>query len=64
RFHVPLWKMSAVVVLLVASYLLIDAFAGFSILLGVGALLAIYGLIDPGFGGWRVGKLGNNHSVS
>ncbi|TGQ51578.1 hypothetical protein EN836_23720 [Mesorhizobium sp. M1C.F.Ca.ET.193.01.1.1] len=64
RFHVPLWKMSAVVVLLVASYLLIDAFAGFSILLGVGALLAIYGLIDPGFGGWRAGKLGNNHSVS
>ncbi|RWI89859.1 hypothetical protein [Mesorhizobium sp.] len=50
RFQVPLWKMSAVVAFLVAGYLLIDAFAGFSILLGVGVLLAIYGLIDPGFG--------------
>ena len=40
RFHVPLWKMSAVVALLVAGYLLIDAFAGFSILLGIGVLLA------------------------
>ncbi|RWF85017.1 MAG: hypothetical protein EOQ35_00360 [Mesorhizobium sp.] len=50
RFQVPLWKMSAVVALLVVGYLLIDAFAGFSILLGVGVLLAIYGLIDPGFG--------------
>ncbi|KAA3445807.1 hypothetical protein C7I87_31420 [Mesorhizobium sp. SARCC-RB16n] len=50
RFQVALWKMLAVVALLVAGYLLIDAFAGFSILLGVGVLLAIYGLIDPGFG--------------
>nr|WP_201009209.1 hypothetical protein [Rhizobium rhizogenes]QCL09375.1 putative membrane protein [Rhizobium rhizogenes]QCL09544.1 putative membrane protein [Rhizobium rhizogenes] len=51
RFQVPLWKMSAVVALLFASYLLIDAFAGFSILLGIGVLLGIYGLCDPGF--WR-----------
>ncbi len=50
RFQAALWKMSAVVALLVASYFLIDAFAGFSILLGVGVLLAIYGLVDPGFG--------------
>jgi hypothetical protein len=50
RFQVPLWKMSAVVALLLASYLLIDAFAGFSILLGIGVLLGIYGLCDPGFG--------------
>jgi hypothetical protein len=50
RFQVPLWKMSAIVALLFASYLLIDAFAGFSILLGVGVLLGIYGLCDPGFG--------------
>ena len=50
RFQVPLWKMSAVVALLFASYLLIDAFAGFSILLGIGMLLGIYGLCDPGFG--------------
>lgn len=50
HFQVTLWKMSAVVALLVASYSLIDAFAGFSLLLGVAVLLAIYGLVDPGFG--------------
>ncbi|RUW18246.1 hypothetical protein EOA38_36160, partial [Mesorhizobium sp. M1E.F.Ca.ET.041.01.1.1] len=64
RVQVPLWKMSAVVALLVAGYLLIDAFAGFSILLGVGVLLATYGLFDPGFGRWRASELGKNHSVS
>jgi hypothetical protein len=58
RFRVLLWKMSAVVALLAAGYLLIGAFAGFSILLGVGLLLAIYGLFDPGFGRGRsrIGK--------
>lgn len=64
RFPVPLWKMSAIVALLVTGYLLIDAFAGFSILLGVGGLLAIYGLINPGFGRWPASELGKNHSVS
>jgi len=64
QFQVPLWKMSAVVALLVASYLLIDAFSGFSILLGLGVLLAIYGLIDPGFGRGRASELGNDQSVS
>jgi hypothetical protein len=64
RFHLPLWKMSVVVGLLFTSYLLIDAFTGFSILLGIGVLLAIYGLIDPGFGRWRAIELGNNQSVS
>lgn len=63
-FHVILWKMSVVVAFLAISYLLIDAFSGFSILLGVGVLLAIYGLIDPGFGRWRASELGNNQSVS
>ncbi|WP_431523386.1 RcgA family putative transporter [Mesorhizobium captivum] len=53
RFQAPLWKMSAAVVLLVAGYLLIDAFAGFSILLAIGVLVATYGLFDPGFGRWR-----------
>lgn len=53
RFCMPLWRMSAVVALLVAGYLLIDAFAGFSILMGIGVLVAIYGLIDPGLGRWR-----------
>lgn len=64
RVQVPLWKMSTVVALLVAGYLLIDAFAGFSILLGVGVLLATYGLFDPGFGRWRASELGKNHGVS
>lgn len=64
RFRAPLWKMSAVVALLVVSYLLIDAFAGFSTLLAIALLLALYGLIDPGFGRWRASELGNNQSVS
>ncbi|MGR9398094.1 RcgA family putative transporter (plasmid) [Rhizobium leguminosarum] len=63
RYRMLLWKMSAVVGLLVAAYLLIGAFAGFSILLGIGVLLAIYGLFDPGFGGWRTSEVGNQ-SVS
>ena len=50
RFQLSLWKMSAVVALLFAGYLLIGAFAGFSILLGIGVLIGIYGLCDPGFG--------------
>jgi hypothetical protein len=50
RFCMHLWRMSAIVALLVAGYLLIDAFAGFSILLGVGVLLAIFGMVDPGLG--------------
>ncbi len=64
HFRVLLWKMAAVVGLLVAGYLLIGAFAGFSILLGVGLLLAIYGLFDPGFGQWRATELGNHQRVS
>lgn len=64
RFCMPLWRMSAVVASLVAGYLLIDAFAGFSILLGLGVLLAIYGLFNPGFGRSRARDLGNDQSVS
>ncbi|RWB10859.1 MAG: hypothetical protein EOQ39_30230 [Mesorhizobium sp.] len=64
RFCMPLWRMSAILALLVAGYLLIDTFAGFSILLGIGVLLAIYSLVDPGFGRWRASELGNNQSVS
>ncbi|RRH99666.1 hypothetical protein EH240_17825 [Mesorhizobium tamadayense] len=64
RFRISLWRMSAIVALLVAGYLLIDAFAGFSILLGVGVLFAIFGLFDPGLGRWQASKLENNQSVS
>lgn len=41
--------MFGVVGLLVANYLLIDIFTGFSILLSLGGLLATYSLIDPAF---------------
>lgn len=64
QFRDTLWKMSAVIALLVAVYLLTDAFSGFSILLSVGVLVAIYGLIDPGFGRRRASELGNSQSVS
>jgi hypothetical protein len=63
RVQVPLWKMSAVVALLFASYLVIGAFQGFSILLGIAVLLAIYGLIDPRFRRWRAGESGSDQSV-
>lgn len=64
QMRVPLRKMTAIVALLVASYLSIDAFPGFSILLGVGVLLAIYGLIDPELGRGRARKFGHDQSVS
>jgi hypothetical protein len=53
--------MSAVVAVLFASYVLTDAFTGFSILLGVAALLAIYGLFDPRLG--RPSALESDQSV-
>lgn len=62
--RVPWWKMSAIVALLAANYLAIDAFPGFSILLGVGVVLAIYGLIDPELGRGRARKFGHDQSVS
>lgn len=64
QFQDTLWKMSAVIALLVTVYLLTDAFSGFSILLSVGVLVALYGLIDPGFGRRRANELGNSQSVS
>jgi hypothetical protein len=64
RRHFPLWRMSAIVGLLFTSYLLIDAFAGFSILLGIGTLVATYGLVDPGLGQRRAGDLGSHQIVS
>ena len=50
---VRLGMMFGVVGLLVATYLLIDVFTGFSILLSLGGLLAIYSLINPAF---RLGR--------
>ncbi len=48
--NVPWWPMVGVVVLLVINCLLIGQFSGFSILLTVGVLVAIYSLYDPMFG--------------
>lgn len=48
RFRISLWKMVTIVALLFASYLLIDAFAGFSLVLVIGVVGAAYGLVDPG----------------
>lgn len=48
--YISFWVRSAVVAILVAGYLLTDAFTGFSILLGVAALLGIFGLFDPRLG--------------
>lgn len=50
QFGLRWGMMSGVVGLLVATYLLIDVFTGFSLLLSLGALLATYSLIDPAFG--------------
>lgn len=55
--------MSAVVALLVAAYLLIGAFSGFSILVTIAVLLALFGLFDPGFGTWQVRSLGAKVNV-
>lgn len=63
QFRVPVGRMIVVVALLIAGYLLIGAFAGFSIPLSIGALLAIYGLFDPGFGRGRLQELGGNQNV-
>lgn len=60
----PLWKMSLVVAQLVATYLLIDAFRGFSILLFMALLLALYGLIGAGIGGRRATETGSRQGVS
>lgn len=64
QFHTLWWKMAAVVALLVASYLLIGVFAGFSIVLSIGVLLAIYSLFDPRFGTGQAHGLGDNQNVS
>jgi hypothetical protein len=56
--------MSTVVALLIASYLLIDAVPGFSILLALSVLSAIYGLFNPGFGISRARGFGAKTNVS
>ena len=65
RLRAALWKMSSAIGLLLISYLTIDAFDGFSVLLMVAALIATYGLFDPEFGsGWRAGDMEGDSHVS
>lgn len=58
RLRKTVWRMSIVVALLLASYLSIGAFSGFSILLGLSVLSALYGLLNPGFVRWQTSDLG------
>lgn len=58
------WKMVAVMMLLGAGYLLIAAFAGFSVILLATVLVAVYGLFDPGFGTRRRKDAGGGERVS
>lgn len=61
RSVMPWARMSSIVVLLAACYLSTDAFAGFSILLGIGMVLAIFSLFYPGLG--RENRLDTAKSV-
>ncbi|MCL7999734.1 hypothetical protein M8994_15930 [Brucella sp. 21LCYQ03] len=47
QLKVPLWRMTAVVALLFASYLSVDAFSGFSVLMFIALFISIYSLFDP-----------------
>lgn len=44
------FRMAAALLVIVAAYLMIGAFPGFTVLLAVAALVGIYGMIDPGYG--------------
>jgi len=64
QFHKPLWTMAAVVTLLFAAYLLVDAFVGFSILLGISMFVAMFSLVDPRLGSRRSNDIGSRQIVS
>jgi hypothetical protein len=59
QFKVPMWIMTAVVALLFASYLSIDAFSGFSVPMFAGLFIGIYSLFDPAFGLRRTSEVSN-----
>ena len=60
----PLVKMAATVLFLAVGFLMIASFNGFSILLAVTVLLAVYGLFDPRFGARRLSKSRHGRNVS
>ena len=49
-FHVPLARTTVAVLFLGIAYLLVGVVTGFSILLALALIVAVYGLFDPGFG--------------
>lgn len=51
--HVPWLKMLSVIAINAIGFVLIDQFSGFSILLVLGVLIALYGLYDPQFRGFK-----------
>lgn len=55
--------MTAIIAVLAAAYMSIGAFPGFSTLLGIGLLLAIFGLFDPGFGRPQTSERGDGQGV-
>jgi hypothetical protein len=64
RFHWLWAKMVGVVVLLIAGYLLIGAFAGSTVILAVGLLFSAYGMFDPTLGQSSSNIQRDNPSVS
>ncbi|SEP33839.1 hypothetical protein SAMN05216228_10926 [Rhizobium tibeticum] len=64
QFHKPLWNMAAVVTQLFATYLLVDAFVGFSIVLGIGVCVAVFSLVDPSLGSRRSNGIESRQIVS
>jgi hypothetical protein len=61
---ISLGRMATAVTILTISYLMIGAFAGFTILLSAGVLVSIYGLFDPGLGTRHNMRLEDKSSVS
>lgn len=64
HLRTTLWKTSSIVTFLALSYLTIGAFAGFSILLALGVLSALYGLFDPWLRRSQANDLGAKLNVS
>lgn len=56
-------RMMAAFVLIAAAYLLIGAFPGFALLLGLAVLVALYGFFDPTFGAGRQQAMEEGRSV-
>ncbi|MBM9595043.1 hypothetical protein JM664_11075 [Rhodobacteraceae bacterium MCCB 386] len=64
RFSSSHRRMTLAVALLVAGYLLIGAFPGFAIFLGVAVLIGTYGLFDPAFSARSASEPGDDRNVS